>query len=282
MVKAVTVQQVHERKQCWVLCSSVFIFLLFSYSSLSANIQEIEAITKPSADIELSFMQAGKIMEISAKEGENVKAGELLARQEDEIELIQFDVLSAKAKNTTPIELAVTELTQKQKDLKKMKLALKDGAVTDWEMEHAALAVDTALLSVKLAEFEHDQDLFEQKTIEEILNRLHLYSPINGVVEEIRAEVGESLQALKAIIRVVNIETVQVDVPVPLSVAKKLSVQQKAIVAYADGISVEGHIEYISSVADATADILNVNVLVANTSGRPVGERVKISFLAPE
>ncbi len=257
------------------------ILFLLCFSSASAEELQppIETITKPSADIELSFVQAGKILEITVHEGDQVKIGETLARQEDEIELIQLKILTAKSNNTTPIKRAQTELAQQQKYLEKISMAVKDGAVTQWELENASFARDTALLSLKMAEFEHDQDLLQQQTIEEALRRLHLNSTLNGIVEEIRSEEGESVQALQTVIRIVNTDLIRVDVPVPVARAKNLAVQQKAKIVYADGEEVVGHIENISSVADAAANILNVNVQATNATRRPAGERVTVSFI---
>jgi HlyD family secretion protein len=259
------------------------IFLLLGFSIVSAEEQQppIETITKPSADIELSFVQAGKILEITVHEGDQVKKGDTLARQEDEIELIQLKILTAKSNNTTPIKRAQTELAQQQKYLEKMTTAVKDGAVTQWELDNAAFARDTARLSLKMAEFEHNQDLLQQQTIEEALRRLHLYCTLDGVVEEIRSEEGESVQALQTVLRIVNTNLIRVDVPVPVASAKNLAVQQKAKIIYADGEEVEGHIENISSVADAAANILNVKIQAANTTQRPAGERVTVSFIDP-
>lgn len=244
----------------------------------SGHAFEIEAITKPMSDIDISFVQSGKILEIPVREGDQVTEGQLLARQEDEIERIQLTILTGQATNTIPVELAATELTQKKKDLEKMKMARDDGAITAWEFEHAALAVDTALLSLKLAQFEHDQAVLQQKTVEEMLHRLHLYSPIEGVVEEIRVEVGESVQALKPVMRIVNTGTLVIDVPVPLAQSATLEPQQQVKIVFADTTQVDGRVEAIDSVADAAAGTLNVQVRATNSTGRPVGERVKVLF----
>ncbi len=262
-----------------------FFFLLLSLCILEINCSpleamEIEAITKPSADIEVSFVQSGKIKTILVKEGQIVTKGDLLASQEDEIELIQLEILTNKVKNTTPIELAELELIQKLNDLEKMKAARKDGAITEWEFQHSELEANTARLSFKLAEFENYQDTLQQKTIIEIIDRLHLFSPIDGIIEEIKAEAGESLQALKPIIRLVNTDIIQINAPVPLVETDGLAVGQKAIITYPDGPKVEGVIDTISSVADAAADTLEVKILAINELKRPAGERVIINFTA--
>ena len=176
------------------------------------------------------------------------------------------------------MDLAGTALMQKQKYLGKMKEAVQNGAATDWEMELASFDRDTALLSKKMAEFEHRQDKLQQKTVEEALRRLHLFSTLDGVVEEIRAEKGESIQALQTVLRIVNVDLIEIDVPVPLLDARKLRAQQKVTIVYADKEKVEGYIDTISSIADGAADTLNVKVKARNTSRRPAGERVRIVF----
>ncbi len=243
---------------------------------------EIEAITKPSADIELSFVQPGKIKEVKVKEGDLVKQGDLLAGQEDEIERIQKKILAGRADNTTQIEMAKTELLQKEKDLKKMDEARREGAVTSWEADHARLAADTSLLSLKLAEFEHDQDILEEQQINAVIDRLHLRSPIDGVVEHVAIEVGESLLGLAPVMRIIKIDPLLIDAAVPLTDAKLLESGQQAIITYADGNVEEGYIDNISSLADAAATTLRVRIKVANTGGRPAGIRVFVSFAGTE
>ena len=239
---------------------------------------EIEAITKPSADIELSFVVPGKIKELHAKEGKYVKKGSLLVRLEDDVESIQYAILSARAKNTTKIETARAELSQKEKDLQKMESALKEGAVTEWEVEHASLAVNIARLALKTSQFEHEQDTRKQQEIKAVLDQLHLLSPINGTVEEINMASGESVQALSTVIRIVNIDPLLLDVAVPVAQAKTLSADNKVDISSTDGTKSEGFIENISSVADAAATTLRVRVKVSNPQNRPAGERVSVNF----
>ncbi len=259
--------------------TTIFLFwliptLLFAEESVPL----IEAVTQPSADIELSFVQAGKVASIKVEEGDTVTAGGLLAQQDNEIERIQLDIITAKANNLTPIQLAKNEKEEKDQYLLKLIAAEKNGAVTPWEVQLASFVRETALLSMKMAEFEHNQDLLQLKTIQEALHKLRLFSPINGIIEEIRIESGESVQALQTVMRVVNTTLIQIDVPVPLELARQLAISQPVIITYSDNESVEGTIDNISRVADAAANTLNVKVLADNNAERPAGERVTIQF----
>ena len=59
-------------------------YLVFFYQvNARAADGGIEAVTRPSADVLLSFVNAGKIREIAVKEGDLVKKGQILLRQND-------------------------------------------------------------------------------------------------------------------------------------------------------------------------------------------------------
>ncbi len=238
----------------------------------------LDGISKAISDIELSFVQPGKIREIMVKEGDLVHAGAILMQQADEIELVQLKILQARSLNRLPIHLAEVDLKQKQKDLADMKDVQKKGAITQWEVDHASLAVDTALLTLKIREFEHNQDVLQLESIVETINRLTLRSPLEGIVEEISIQPGETVQALMPVIRLVRIDFLLIDLPVPIDQAKDLRKGQKAIITFSDQTELPGEIIKISSIADAAATTLEVRLQVPNPEERPAGERVRVVF----
>ncbi len=255
----------------------LFLMLLFPLIAQSNEIQ-FEAITKPSADIELSFIQPGKISEIVKHEGVVVQKGDLLISLEDEVEMVQYQIISARAGNTNGIDITRVEKNQKEKDFQKMEWALKKGAVTDWEVEHARMALDTANLNLKMAQFEREQNQLKQKELKKILDSLQLISPIDGVVEKINFEIGEAVQALSSVARVVKVDPLMINVAVPIAQAKLLSVKQNATITFEDNTTVPGNIENISTVANAAANTIEIKIIVPNNSQRPAGERVSVSF----
>lgn len=258
------------------------VLLLLQFLPDPGHAVEVEAITKPSADISLSFVRHGKVDEIMVRKGDHVVAGDLLASLEGQVEKVQYQLLTAKANDTTVIKIARAELLQKEKDLQKMMEAQRNGAVTDWEVDHARLTAETALLEHKLAEFEHAQDQLKQKEFKTALNNLYIRSPIKGIVEEVKTEVGESVQALAPVFRIVNIEELLIDIAVPVSKAKLLALNGIADIKYADDSSVQGRIDNIASVADSAANTLRISVIAPNPDNRPAGERVIVSFPATE
>jgi RND family efflux transporter MFP subunit len=248
-----------------------------------ANSQQFEAVSKPSADIILSFVKPGRIYEVLCKEGDKVRTGKLLAKQEDRAELVRVKMLETQAADESKIKMTEAELLLKKKDLGKLEEALRKGAATEWETDHTRLDVEKTKIALERARLEHQQDIrrFEEASIE--FDYLHLASPIDGYVEEVEIEAGESVQAFDSVMRVVQTDPLLIDVPIPVPLANQLMKDQAAIVIFplANGQgdqAVEGKIENIASVAEAASNTLRVRIKVSNSQQRPAGERVIISF----
>ena len=201
----------------------------------------IAAITIPSADITLSFLQPGRAEVVPVAEGNKVKADTMVMQQHNAAE--------------------VALLAQKRVDLKRLELAKERGATTELEVEHAQL-------EVKIAEIRVDN--------------MRLLSPIDGFVEKIDVEVGESVQALADAIRIVRIDPLWIDVHVPQDKAHTVKVGDTTIVKFPEprAQSSSGKVIFVSRAADAASSTLRVRIEVANESNRPAGECAHIIFPA--
>jgi multidrug efflux pump subunit AcrA (membrane-fusion protein) len=262
--------------------SIFFILVFFVWYGTCLALEEktaLDGITKPVADIELSFVQPGKIRNITVAKGDIVEAGSILVTLEDDIEQIQKKILTGRSENRVPIQLAEVDLTQKKKNLESLKGAQVKGATSQWEVDHAALAVDTAFLTLKVREFEHSQDVLKLESVLEMIDRLTLKSPVNAIVEDILVERGETVQAMIPVIRLVEIDPLIIDLPVPVEQAVGLQIGQTGTVRFPDNVELEGTIIHISSVADAAATTLSVTLRVVNSDRRPAGERISVVFM---
>jgi len=240
----------------------------------------IEAVTRPSGDVTLKFVRAGQIEEVAVEDGDQVAEGDVLVRLDDEVERLELDRLKEAAENRVHVEAAEAQVAQRKADLKKLEWAGQEGAATQWEIEHARLDVRIGELSVAKAEFDYAQTGREYARAKAALERMRLVSPISGVVERVYVEKGEGVEALEKVIRVVRIDPLWVEVPVPLATARGLKEGAAATVRLPDpkGEAVQGKVVYVSSVEDSAALTLTVRVEVENKSGRPAGQRVTVQF----
>ena len=257
-----------------VLPATLFVLAMATFASAEG----IPAITKPSQDVTLSFSRPGLVIDVPVKEGEVVKKGQLIARQDDREELAALESDKYKALDTTKISAQQAILDQKKVDFDKIKAT---GVSTRFEVDNAKLEVTIAEANLKMAVFEHEQDGRKYEQSKAAVDRLRLNSPVDGVVETLMVKSGEGVDQQTKVMRIVNIDPLWVEAPVKLVQAKQLKLEQAAAVTFSDQTTRTGRIIHIASVADAASDTLLVRVEVKNPVKTPAGERVTVEFSKP-
>lgn len=270
-------------KSVWV-CSWIISFASLATSGAAFSDTQIVAVTVPSADVALSFVQPGRIAEIHFKEGDQVKAEEVLVQLDDAVEQIRLAQLRAESENRVQILAAEASLAQKQVDLKKLQIAAERNAATELEVEHAKLDVRIAELSLELATFEHEQAKRKYDELKQQISNMRLRTPVDGSIEAIDVEKGESVDSTGSVARVVRIDPLWIDVPVPVAKATNLKRGNAAQVEFPgpSGTSIDGTIVFVGAVADAASGTLRIRVEVPNKANRPAGEHVRVSFPASQ
>jgi len=261
---------------------STVLAMLLAAAPVAAQ-EKIEAITRPSEDRILAFVRPGRVATVHVKDGQAVQAGQEVMRLDDEAEAASLTRLKAEAEDETRVLAAEAQLAQRKVDLRKIEKGFADGVTTEMEVEHARLDVTISELSLKLAQFQKKQAVLSYKEAQIQLTRMRLVSPIDGVVEGVAVEEGESADALEKVIRIVKIDPLWVDVPTPLDVARRLAKGGPAEVEFGldtteKPIRATGKIIHVASVADSASATRTVRVEVANAEGRPAGEHVYVTF----
>jgi RND family efflux transporter MFP subunit len=266
-------------RKVYIVTSFVFLAAVLCPSSTDAQ-SGVEAITVPSADITLSFVQPGQIAEIPPKEGDSVKVGQVLVRQDDAVDQVRLEILEVQSESTSQLEASRATLGQKKIDLEKLEWAAERRAATEQEVAHATLDVRIAELGLEIAEFDHKQHGRQYLADKTRVDNMALKSPIDGRVEQLFAEVGESVSSAAPVVRVVQIDPLWIDVHVSLSQAMSLESGQTAQVVFPDDPEnpVLSKIIFIAAVADAGSSTLRIRLEVSNESHRPAGQHVTILF----
>ena len=243
----------------------------------------IMAVTIPSADVTLSFIQPGRIARVNVREGDLVKENQILVQQDSAAEREQLSMIREESKDKTQIEAQQASLAQKREYLKTLEWAAERGAATDAEIEDAKLEVTIAEFSLKTAEFNQEQS--KRKYIEAKIrfNNMNLKSPMAGMVNKVEVEVGESINSLTDAVRIVRTDPLWIDVHVPIEIYNTLGLDQRAKVVFPDSEQEDstGKIIFISTVADAASSTLKVRIEVPNKSNRPAGQQVSVLFANP-
>lgn len=251
--------------------------------------ESYEAISRPSEDVTLSFVPPGRIEKVFVKDGDVVKPGQPLVKLDDAAERLQLAQLEAQAKDTTHVRAAGAQLAQAKVDLEKVQWGFEHNVATKLEVDHARLEVTIKKLSLELAEFNHRQDELKHAQAKVHVGRMQLVSPIAGRVETIVVSPGECTDALEDIIRLVKIDPLWVEAPVPVQSVRslKLAVGGRAEVVFPDygddgeAKTATGKIIFVAAVADAGSNTQMVRVEVPNPASSRAGEHVQVSFPTP-
>jgi RND family efflux transporter MFP subunit len=239
----------------------------------------IKAVTAPSEDLTLSFTRPGRLAKVLVREGQHVKAGDLLVQLDDAVERAQLATLKAQADSTTAIRGAQLQVARRQDILRKVQKAHEEHAAPQRELEDAKNDAAMADLALETAQLQHQQDVGKHQEAELNLQRMRLASPIDGLVERLRARQGESVDALAPVLRLVCLEPLWIDVPAPLALARELREGGPAAVRL-PGVAAPatGRVLRISRVADAASETLEVRVELPNPAARPAGEQVTVQL----
>jgi HlyD family secretion protein len=241
--------------------------------------------TKASRDSTMAFTVPAQVKEILVQGGQRVKEGDVLirARDSDQAAIVEGQRISAANENETKAaELALENARIRFERLQ----ALGEDQRSPQEFDEARIAHETAKVQVEQAKVRHELEKIRLKQAEGQFERYRLEAPFDGIVEEVKVEVGQGVRETDPAIRVVNIETLRLDVWAPTHETISLGIDAgaKAWVLIdlpgkpwlADGV-----VQNISPVADSVSQTRRVRVDVANTAGWPAGTKAVIRFTDP-
>lgn len=259
---------------------SFIILSLLSMLSLSA--EKIEGISKPSADILTSFELRGLIVEVNVKEGQLIKKGTLLSKLDDDTQHHQLNQQKKLSENNIQVDRATQEHKFMSKAVKHLEKAVAKGAATDKELDEAKLEQIRAKLDIDFAKFEKEQHRLKYHELKSELKKFYLHSPVEGTVESVLVETGETSDPQKEAFRIVRTNPLWIDAAVPVHIAKNLKKGSKEKILFPKSPNLPDSqlatVIYISSVADSASDTVTIRLEVNNDKGRLVGERVMIEF----
>lgn len=263
----------------WIACSTVasLCFVTASFAQTRAN--EVIGVTRPSQERKLSFSTQGIVAQAPVKEGDAVKAGQVILVQDDVLDKKELERLELTANSNARVEAAQADLGVKQAKLKRVKEMYTGGAGNLAEVEEAEN--DAVLREKQLVVAKDDQREAKIKAEQQRhkLAKLSLASPIDGIVERIITNVGEwaDPQNKEGAAYVVQNDPLFLEVrELKSSQVAQMKLGQKVQVRYQDDPDKpenwqEAEVFYFAAVSDAQADTRLVKLKLSNPTGRPAG-----------
>lgn len=244
--------------------------------------------TQPSMRRTFSFEGPGVVAEVMVVEGDIVKAGQPLMRQESRMDEAELEVRKIDAESVVEIEAAQKEFDLRKLQYERKKEGAADGVsgYSQQEVEEAKITMELALLKIQEATQKKTQAQAVLKRQQTKVDLMKLTSQIDGVVEKISVDSGEMADPQKpeGAISVVKNDPLWVEIPLleTWQVAK-LKVGQELDVRYtidpADQWQ-KAKIIFISPVADSRSASQAVRLELPNPNKRYSGLEMQVKLPA--
>lgn len=214
--------------------------------------------------------EAGKVVEVFVHEGDRVAKGDVLVRLDDS--LLRIDLGSAKAQ-LVAAESAVVEarslLSQRERDLRRLKSLFDRQSATENEVQDAQSAVDAQAARLAQREAEIEAARSRVARLEEQLSDMTVVAPFNGRVSVKILDEGEWAGEGSPVIELVGTDTVDVYLDVPQRYVNAIQSPESSITVRIDALRREFALSdpSVVPVADSAARTFPVRLVAENREG---------------
>lgn len=170
----------------------------------------LPGIVQPSQRVELISQTDGILSRIEVREGDQIQAGQVLAKFDDAMAQASVRVAAASA-GPAEIELARVDLKLANAELRRLLSIPDPRALAAVEVDRAKASVERAQASVNQAKQLNLRAVSSLELEQQRLQQLYLKAPFDGVVVRISTQVGASLVRGMPIITVANLSTLKVE-----------------------------------------------------------------------
>ena len=158
--------------------------------------QTVAAIGKiqPEVEVKISSETSGEIVSLLAKEGNDVKKGQLLARIKPDLFETQLEQYRASVKaSSVAIEIAKIEVERTEIELKRTSDLYKKEYASKQDLDNAKAAYDRAQGQYQTSLTDKLRADAALKQIEVSVSRTSIFAPINGTVTKLAIQQGEKV-----------------------------------------------------------------------------------------
>lgn len=245
------------------------------------------SFTEPVMASVMGFDQPTSIFEVLAKGGQHVKKGDLLIRGDDAEELAVLELQKIQVADNLDVQRLskIRDLREVQYEMTKE--SFDQGAGSQLELDERRVTMEVAQVELKVGEVEFEQAKITLGRYQARVDRLRVYAPFDGIVETVNVDLGQSVGEEDPVLRVVNIDTLRLDVAADTDETLQLGLEPGDPAWVLIGVPGErkvylGSITEVSPVVYYATQQRRIRVEVDNRDGWPAGLPAYVRFTPPE
>ena len=212
----------------------------------------------------------GTISDVEVVEGQTIKAGEILARLNEDVHEASLGMAKEKLDARGRRNSAQAELDMQQDRYFKLIGLYQRGNASQIEVDRAKAQLAVAKASLESVDDDFRIATFEFQRAKAQLELRRLRSPIDGVVTRVHKETGEFVSASDpVVVSVVQLDPLKSIFSVPQSAVRQLkSGDQIDVQIGRERVSALGIVEFVSPTTDAQSGTCRVTVKIDNKDGQ--------------
>ena len=238
------------------------------------------ARTIPSHVAKPSFMEVGIVRQWLVKPDDVVKKGQLLGREDTDLEALQLRSLRIQADSTAAIEAATADRDARKVEYENKQKSLAGGGASESEVLEAKLDFQQKEAVLRNSQTEREKLLADVDIQARKIDKMQLLSPVDGTVKEISIQEGEVVDPNKpdGALTLVTNDPLWVEVKVPSLQSQKLKQGDVASVAYQNEPDkwLTATIIFLDPEVDAASDKQTIRLELTNDQNRPAGLWVNV------
>ncbi|MBN1490691.1 MAG: efflux RND transporter periplasmic adaptor subunit [Phycisphaerae bacterium] len=249
-------------------------------TSLSAT-TTVSGITAAHQTALLATIEQSRIAQILVAEGGTAGQDDRLVTLDDSVQRTQVEIAQARAESMLEINRTKARSEWAEKELAHVSELHTKGIASPKELRDAQMEADVARLDHAIARFEHEQAVREYKRQQEMLARLHIRAPFSGYVTEVLKQVGEAVDEGEIILRLVQLDPLDVWIDCPFRFADAIRTGASLAVQPLDGRRPvrTGTVFLVNRVVDPGSQTFKVKLTVDNKdAGWAAGMKVVVDF----
>jgi RND family efflux transporter MFP subunit len=232
----------------------------------AASSNPLVGITVPSRIAAVAPEQPGKIVQVTARDGDRVSAGDPLFLLNATLEQLEVDRLRALADSDLHERRAVLALEHAEQQASRIRDLRSRDISSERDLQAAILEVELARLKVEQAKLDRTQAINSHAQAAERLAQRTVRSPFPGIVTARFKGEGEAVERFVPVIEVVSLDPLHVEFDCPLSEQHRFTKGSLLSVAPAtrpDDVRT-ATVLFVSPKATAASHTLLVRAAIAN------------------
>jgi RND family efflux transporter MFP subunit len=233
---------------------------------------EIKAVTNPGTDAVMGFSLPTQISEVLVRGGQEVSRGDLLIRGDDAEDMALLRLQKVRTETDLPVQRARKQMELAETEYRIQQEVAAKGGSSPQQVERAKLASEVARIDYENARVQQTQEVIQQERLEARVDKYRLRAPFDGVVDQVMMDMGQVVAENEKIIRIVSVDTLWLDAPVPTSDPLTLALKggdPAWVLLDVAGTPrlVEGKIREAAPTADPASRTRRIRVEFANPKG---------------